>query len=189
MRILRLVLPAVALCCLGMAERPPTVIVRFYAEANARDTDTFSTPIKIGNPPHDAFLEKIAAVHERQITAVYPFRAPDGTWGCSFKLDHDGRLGLELISTSRRGAILVGFIGTKRGNHRVVDMVIDRPVLDGVITMPHGLTELEIAVLTKQFRVLGNGGVAPKLKRTPWNWNPFQKKEAVPELAPRGNDQ
>lgn len=166
-----------------MAERPPTVTVRFYAEANARDTDTFSTPIKIGNPPHDGFLEKMAAVHERQIRAIYPFRAPDGTWGCTFKLDNDGRLGLEVISTSRRGAILVGFLGTKKGSHRVVDMVIDRPVLDGVITMPKGLTDMEIAVLSKQFKVLGNNGEVPKLKMEKRSWNPFRKKAPAAEPA------
>ena len=184
MRVIRrLLLPAIALCCLGMAERPPTVTVRFHAEANARDGTSFTTPIKIGNPPRDAFLEKIAVVHERQIRAIYPFRAPDGTWGCTFKLDNDGRLGLEVISTSRRGAFLVGFLGTKKGSHRVVDMVIDRTVADGIITMPKGLTDMEIAVLSKQFKVLGGENAVPKLVTEKRSWNPFRKKAPATELA------
>ncbi len=189
MRVLRLLLPTIALCFLGMAERPPTVTVRFYAEANARDGASFTTPIKLGNPPRDAFLEKIPAVHERQIKAIYPFKAPDGTWGCTYKLDADGRLGLEVISTSRRGAFLVGFLGTKKGSHRVVDIVIDRTVADGIITMPKGLTDLEIAVLSKQFKVLGGEAAVPKLKTEKRSWNPFARKAPATELAVERNDQ
>ncbi|MGB8168656.1 MAG: hypothetical protein WCF18_14255 [Chthoniobacteraceae bacterium] len=183
MRVLRLLLPVIALCCLGMADRPPTVTVRFFAEANSRDGTSFSTPIKLGNPPRDAFLEKIAVVHERQIRAIYPFKTPDGTWGCTFKLDNDGRLGLEVVSTERRGTFLVGFLGTKKGSHRVCDIMIDRTVTDGIITMPKGLTDMEIAVLSKQFKVLGNAGDVPKLKTEKRSWNPFRKKEAAPALT------
>jgi hypothetical protein len=185
MRVLRLFLPALALCFLGMAERPPTVTVRFHAEANSRDGTSFSTPIKLGNPPRDAFLEKMAVIHERQIKAIYPFKAPDGTWGCAFKLDHDGRLGLEVVSTERRGTFLIGFLGTKKGSHRMVDMVIDRTVSDGVISVPKGLTDMEIAVLSKQFKVLGGVAVpeVPNMPKEKRGWNPFAKK-ATPAPAP-----
>ncbi len=188
MRVLRLLLPAIALACLGMAERPPTVTVRFHAEANSRDGESFATPIKLGNPPRDAFLEKVAMIHERQIRAIYPFKAPDGSWGCAFKLDHDGRLNLEVVSTQRRGTLLIGFLGTKKGSHRMVDMIIDRTVTDGIISVPKGLTDMEIAVLSKQFKVLGGGSNMPKLKTEKRNWNPFRKKEAAPALA-GGNGQ
>lgn len=186
--ISRFILPAIALfCCLGMAERPPTVTVRFHAEANSRDGASFATPIKLGNPPHDAFLEKVAVVHERMIKAIYPFKAPDGTWGCTFKLDNDGRLSLEVVSTERRGTMLVGFLGTKKGSHRMVDMIIDRTVADGIISVPKGLTDMEIAVLSKQFKVLGNNGDVPKLQTQKRSWNPFRKKEAPPAMATEGN--
>lgn len=183
MRVLRFLLPAIALACLGMAERPPTVTVRFFAEANARDGASFSTPIKLGNPQRDAHLEKIATVHERQIKAIYPFRAPDGTWGCAFKLDNDGRINLEVVSTERRGTFLVGFIGTKKGSHRVADMLIDRTVSDGIISVPKGLTDMEVAVLSKQFKVLGGADAVPKLKTARRSWNPFAKKEPTTQLA------
>lgn len=184
MRVFRLLLlPAIALCFLGMAERPPTVTVRFFAEANARDGASFSTPIKLGNPPRDAFLEKVATIHERQIKAIYPFKAPDGTWGCAFKLDNDGRINLEVVSTQRRGTFLVGFIGTKKGSHRVADMIIDRTVSDGIISVPKGLTDLEVAVLSEQFKTLGGESPVPKLKTAKRSWNPFAKKSATTELS------
>jgi hypothetical protein len=177
MRFSRLLLPVLALGCLGFAERPPEFSVRFFAEANARDGRSFSTPMKLGNPPRDGFVEKVPSVHERQISSIFPFRAADGTWGCAFKLDNDGRINLEVVSTERRGTFLVGFIGTNKGQHRLPDMIIDRTVTDGIISVPHGLTDLEIAILSKQFKVLG-GGTAPKLKKAPRSWNPFKKAPA-----------
>jgi hypothetical protein len=34
-------------------------------------------------------------------------------------------------------------------------MVVDKPVRDGIINIPHGLTLLEIQMLEKQFPTLG----------------------------------
>src|SRR5689334_5975188 len=82
------------LCLLGMARKQSTII-RFYIEANPRDTDEFSTKIELKNPPRQAFVEKIPTIHERMIKAIYPYEAQDGTWGCAFKLDESGRVRLE----------------------------------------------------------------------------------------------
>jgi hypothetical protein len=191
MRVLRLLLlPALALCCLALAERPPEFTVRFHAEGNARDGDSFATAVKLGNPPRDAFIERVAMINERQITGVYPFKADDGTWGCAFKLDHDGRLNLEVVSTERRGTFLVGFLATKKGNHRLPDLTIDRTVNDGVISVPHGLTDTEIAILGKQFKLIGDVKIPqiPKEVKEKKSWNPFGKKKAPPSMpvAPEG---
>ncbi len=181
MRVIRLLLPLLAVLFFGMADRPPTVSFRFYAEANARDGAPFSTPIKLGNPPRDAFLEKVPTINEGQIKTIYPFRSEDGTWGCSLRLDNSGRINLEVVSTERRGTFLIGFLGTKKGNHRLPDLIIDRTVSDGIITVPRGLTDIEMAVLAKQFKVVGDPDL-PKLtipteKRS---WNPFRKKPTAP---------
>jgi hypothetical protein len=37
----------------------------------------------------------------------------------------------------------------------VIDMLIDKPVRDGIITIPRGMTELEMTALTKEFPVIG----------------------------------
>jgi hypothetical protein len=159
-----------------MGERSGDLTVRFYAEANARDGAPFATPIKLGNPPRDAFLQKVPTINERNVRSIYPFRAPDGTWGCTLKLDNDGRLGLELVSTEKRGTLLVGFIGTAKGQHRLQDILIDRTVSDGILTIAHGLTDLEIGVLGRQFKVVGDAPI-PKLKREPRKWWPFGTKK------------
>jgi hypothetical protein len=141
-----------ALC--GMGGKPP-VVIRFFVEANAQDTDRFATPIKLQNPPREAFIEKVPTISERMIKAIYPFQAANGTWGCAFQLDESGRLSLELASGERRGTSMIAFVGTKTGTHQVVDMLIDKPIKDGVISIPYGLTELEVAALSKEYPVLG----------------------------------
>ncbi|HEX8295943.1 MAG TPA: hypothetical protein VF593_06555 [Chthoniobacteraceae bacterium] len=187
MRFVRLLLPILAVCSLGMGGRPPAVTVRFFCEANARDGSAFSTPYKLTNPPREAFLQKVPSVHEGQIKEVFPFRAPDGSWGCAFRLDNDGRINLEVVSTDHRGSALVGFVGTKRGNHPVVEMIIDRTVADGVISVPRGLTDLEIVALSKQFKVLGDRSQLPnvKLPSEKRKGGIFRKKEpTAPAAAP-----
>lgn len=152
MKPARLLLCALAaFCFLGFKRKEMPVTVRFYAEARAADTERFATPIELRHPPRSAFIEKIPTIHERHIKSVYPFPAADGTSGCAFELDPSGRLALDVVSTDRRGTSLVAFVSTKGGAHQVIDMVIDRTVKDGIITIQRGLTELEIAALTKQW--------------------------------------
>jgi hypothetical protein len=158
LRIMRskfgVVFALLGLAFLGMGDKPD-VTVRFFVEANSQDTDHFATPATLKNPPRDAFIEKTPLVSERMVKAIYPFQAADGTWGCSFKLDESGRISLEVVSTTHRGRSIVAFLSTKKGTHQVVDMLVDKPIGDGVITIPYGLTEMEIALLTKEFHVLG----------------------------------
>lgn len=182
MRILRLLFPAVAVCFLAFGEKPPTVTVRFFAEANSRDGRSFATPFQAKNPPREIYLQKVPTIHERQIDGIFPFRADDGTWGCAFKLDNDGRINLEVTSTDHRGSAFVGFIGTARGSHPAVEMIIDKTVRDGVITIPRGLTDMEMAALGRQFKRIG-GEEPPSSKPEKRGW--FGKKEkAAPELSP-----
>jgi hypothetical protein len=145
-----------ALLSLGMGDKPQ-VAVRFHVQANAQDTERFATPIHIENPARDIFIEKIPSINERMIKAIYPFQAANGTWGCSFKLDEGGRISLAVLSTERRGQTIVAMLSSKEHSRLVIAMLIDKPINDGIITIPYGLTELEIAVLTKQFPVIGQG--------------------------------
>ena len=149
-----LLLAGLAPLVLGMAHKSE-LTVRFFAEANAQDTEKFSTPVALKNPPRAAYIEKVSAINEKMIKAIYPFQAKDGTWGCAFKLDDSGKMSLEVVSTERRGSSMIAFISTQAGAHQVIDMLIDKPIRDGIISIPSGLTELEIAALTKKFPVLG----------------------------------
>ncbi len=151
-----LLLLCAVLACLftGMAKKP-TITVRFFAEANKLDSERFAKPLTFRNPPREGYIENVPTLHEKFIKAVYPFQASDGTWGCAFQLDNSGRINLEVVSTERRGTSLVAFVGTKLGAHQVVELLIDKPIRDGIISIPHGLTELEVAAITKEWPVIG----------------------------------
>jgi hypothetical protein len=155
MNAIRFCLIAIAgLCFLGAAKKP-AVAVRFHVEANARDGDVFAMPVKFRNPPRDGFVERVPSLSERDVQGIYPTNAGDGTFGCAFVLNTHGRTALQTISTEKRGSSLVVFVSTKGGTHQVVELMIDKPINDGVIFVPRGMTLLEIEALQKQFPTKG----------------------------------
>ena len=150
----------------------PGVTVRFHTETNAQDSDTFAMPVNLFYQRRKAYLNRVPDFSEKQVQTIFPFEAGDGTWGCVFQLTAQGRLRLESLSSETRGAALVVFVGTKGGQHQVVDMVIDRPVTDGIITVPRGLTGPEVVALRKQFKEIGarkpDAGNQKKSDPTDW---------------------
>jgi hypothetical protein len=148
---LRWLLPLVMLPFLAASKKAPDVTVRFHSEANPRDTDTFAVQVMLSNPPRQAFISKIPDISEKDIQAIYPFPAPDGSMGCAFKLDEHGRIALDSLSIEKRGQSVVATMNGRQ----VVDMQIDRRVSDGVITIQRGLTQEDIAALQKKFRIVG----------------------------------
>lgn len=165
----RFLFPALAALVLalpahGMSKKP-ALTVRFHTEANARDGNSFAMPVKLFYQRKEVYLNRVPDFSEKQIALIYPFQTQDGTWGCVFQLNAVGRIRLETLSNESRGAALVVFVGTKGGQHQVIDMVIDRTVSDGMITIPRGLTALEIAVMQKEFKSIGSevkGGTPAK---------------------------
>jgi hypothetical protein len=154
---LRFLVPLVLFSFAGMTKRPD-FIVRFFVEANSQDTERFSSPIQLKYPPRSAYIERVPVVSERNIKGIFPFSAPDGTWGCAFQLDPSGRLSLQTSSMENRGKSMVVYIGTKKGTHQVIDMVIDKPIGDGIITIQRGMSIGEIEALGKRYPVLGRKG-------------------------------
>jgi hypothetical protein len=142
---------AVLLC--GFAKKPK-LSVRFHVEAIGNAGGSFTMPAKFVNPPRDGFIESVPFVSERNIKAIFPVQHPDGQLGCAFQLDRSGAIGLQTTSTDRRGASIVAFISTKTGTHQVVDMVIDKPIRDGIIYIPRGLSPGEIDMLKQLYPVM-----------------------------------
>ena len=162
LRLFPILLAALALT--GMA-RKPALSIRFHVEAGGTEGAPFAVPVKFANPPRDGFMSSVPAISERNIVAVYPVPSPTGSWGCAFKLDESGRVALDTLSREHRGASLVGFVSTKGGTHQLLDMVIDRPVSDGILWLPRGLTPGEIELFVKQFRTFGPATPAPAKKQ------------------------
>jgi hypothetical protein len=131
------------------------ITVRFHSEANKNDSEAFAIPVTLIYQRRQAYLSRVPDFSEKQIESILPFPAKDGSWGCVFKLNPQGRIRLETMSGEIRGSALVVFIGTKAGQRQVADMIIDRPVSDGIISVPRGLNPLEILLLKKQFKTMG----------------------------------
>lgn len=157
MRAAPLLLLVLALGSFGFSKKQ-NITVRFHIEANERDGQPFAMPIQFEHPQRKGFVAQIPAISERNIEAIFPFLASDGTSGCAFKLDNFGRTALEEMSLSNRGASVVAFVGTKAGTHQVIDMVVDKVIRDGIISIPRGLTDMEVAALLKEYKVMGQTG-------------------------------
>ena len=140
--------------CTAMSKKPD-ITVRIHTEADKNDTDTFSIPVNLIYQQRQAYLSKVADISERMIEKILPFPAKDGSWGCVLKMNPMGRIRLENMSGQIRGSALVIFVSTKFGNHQVADMIVDRVVTDGIITIPRGLNEMEIVLLKQKFKILG----------------------------------
>ena len=151
--------------CPAMTKKTP-IAVRFHTEANKNDSDAFSIPVNLIYQKRQAYLSKVADISEKMIEKILPFPAKDGSWGCVIKLNPQGRIRLENMSGMMRGSALVIFVTTEVSRHQVADMIIDRVVTDGIITIPRGLTDLEVALLKKEFKVLGET-TKPNLRSKP----------------------
>jgi hypothetical protein len=157
--ILRLLCIAIASLTLPLPvhamSKKSELTVRFHAEANRNDSEAFAIPVNLIYQRRQAYVSRVPDFSEKHIERIQPFVAKDGSWGCVFKLNPQGRIRLETMSGEIRGSALVVFIGTKMGQRQVADLMIDRPVTDGIISIPRGLAPLEILLLKKQFKIIG----------------------------------
>jgi len=141
-------LPVLALFCIAGARKEPEVTVRFYTEVSGKESDSFSFPVQLHFPPRRGYITKIPNISERDITGIYLFQAADGSVGCSFLLDEHGKVALDTLSIEKRGTSLVALVNGRQA----VDILIDRRVSDGIVTIPQGLTLPEAAMLKKTFK-------------------------------------
>jgi hypothetical protein len=134
-------------------DKPPPCTVRFHVEVQAAGADPFSVPINLQNPKRQVFVESSPALTERHIREAFVFPAEDGTWGAAFRLDQSGRITLTQMSTANRGRGIVAYVGNGKFARQISeDIYIDRPVLDGIMPIPRGLTYAEAMLLQKSFQ-------------------------------------
>jgi hypothetical protein len=150
----------------GAMSHKPEITVRFHTETNRNDSAAFAVPVSLIYQHRQVFISNISDLSEKQIDRILPFPAKDGSWGCVFKLNSQGRIRLETLSGEIRGSALVLFVSTKAGRHHVADWIIDRPVADGIITVPRGLSTIEILLLKKQFKILGAPAKQPQREKS-----------------------
>lgn len=123
---------------------------RVHLGANARDGSVFSQPVRMPDG-HDVFIEKTPWLSERDVVAFYPYRAPDGTFGALLQLDDHGRTILDTLSMEHRGEMLFIFLDGRA----LTEMRIDRRVSDGKIFLPSGLSQADLKLMGKSWKVIG----------------------------------
>lgn len=149
MRLSRLLLAAAALACVAGAKKP-VIDLRVHAEGTEAEAPTFAIPATLLNG-RPTFLQRMPLATQSEIDAIYPFAAADGSQGVYLKLGAHGSRLLQQHTMSQQGKLLVVML-----NGRMVsNLLVDRPIDDGIIAIPRGLTPEDIAVLTSAFPVLG----------------------------------
>jgi hypothetical protein len=147
----------IGLCgCAGMMEGGPKAVVRFHFETSGgvANRNAFSMPLFVGtgDRARRVQVEVTPAVTELLVSAYAGALVEDGTYGGLFKLNANGRIALEELTSSNRGRLVVVFVGARgKGMRQVVDMRVDRVISDGVIPIPRGLTEKEDEMFRKAF--------------------------------------
>ncbi len=167
----------------GHKKRDPTIAIRFYAQVYAFDPE-FTAKIKIGNPPREVVIEKIASISERDVASFYPYRAADGSYSVVLQLDRHGSATLEAISAEKIGLVLIASVSGRM----TAALKVDKPISDGIIFIPSGLTVGDIRAMGASFSLMGETEAdrEARRKRTEKPENPLETgSEALPSPTPR----
>jgi hypothetical protein len=125
-------------------------VFRVHAEANANDGSVFTQPIR-SMTGRDVFIQKTAWLSERDVKAYCPYHAPDGSYGALLQLDDHGRVVLDTLSVEHRSSYLFVFMNGRP----LTELQVDRRVSDGRIYLASGLTEADIKLMNKDWKLIG----------------------------------
>ena len=125
--------------------------LRVHLEANANDSEVFASSMRSAVTGKKIVMEKIPRLSEQDVVAFYPYQAADGTFGALFKLSEHGKLVLDTLSVERRGAFLYIFVNGRPA----AEQQIDRRVSDGKLYLASGLTQNDLQLMGKDWRVMG----------------------------------
>jgi hypothetical protein len=140
-----------ALFAASVAGKDRHCTFRVHAEANSNDTASFSSSVKAVFSGKQVAIERMPRLSERDVVAFYPYPAGDGKYGALVQLDDHGRLALDTLSIERRGSLLFVLINGRP----VTELQIDRRVSDGRIYVASGLTQADIELMKKDWRLIG----------------------------------
>lgn len=124
---------------------------RVHVAANQNDGAVFAQPIR-SLSGKNVFIEKTPWLSERDVKAFYPYKSPDGTtYGALLQLDDHGRTILDTLSVERRGSQLFVFVNGRP----LTELQVDKRVSDGKLYLASGLTEQDIRLMAKDWKLLG----------------------------------
>jgi hypothetical protein len=126
---------------------------RVHAQANPRDTDTFSIPAPATSSGREVAIQKMPWITEHDVVGFSPYQAPYGTYGALFQLDDHARVVLDTLSVEHRGGFLFIFVNGRL----ITELQVDKRVSDGRIYVPSGLSAADIEKMKKDWRLIGQG--------------------------------
>lgn len=129
----------------------PHCTLRAHVEANANDGAVFSTQLRSPATGKNIVIEKVPTISERDVLAFYPCPAADGSYGVLFKLSDHGKLALDTLSLEKRGTFLYVFVNGRPA----AELQVDKRVSDGKLFVPSGLTQTDIDLMKKDWRLIG----------------------------------
>lgn len=142
---------ALLVLTVGGAEAGPRhCTLQVHIEANANDGSVFAQPIR-SLSGRQVYIEKTAWLSERDVKAYYPYRAADGSYAVLLQLDDHGRTVLDTLSMEHRGGILYVFVNGRP----LTELQIDRRIKDGKLYLGSGLTEDDIKLMNKDWKLIG----------------------------------
>ena len=135
----------------GPAAAKPHCTFRVHLTANENDGEIFAQPVRSlsGKPVH---IERTAWISENDVIAFYPYKSTDrATYGALLQLDDHGRTILDTLSVEHRGSTLFIFVNGRP----LTELLVDKRVSDGKMYVPGGLTEADIKLMAKDWKLLG----------------------------------
>ncbi len=93
----------------------------------------------------------MARITEYDVVAFYPYQIAKDHYGALLRLDDHGTIALDTLSVERRGSLLFVFINGRP----ITELQIDKRVSDGQIYIASGLTKLDIDLMKKDWRLIG----------------------------------
>ena len=126
-------------------------MLRVHTEANPADTEVFSTSVRAKLSGKEVAIEKVARITENDVQGYYPYPLGNGQFGVLLQLDEHGRVALDALSVERRGGFLFVFINGRA----ITELQIDKRVTDGQLYIPSGLTSVDIELMKRDFKLIG----------------------------------
>ena len=126
-------------------------MLRIHAQANPADTEAFSRSVKAQLSGKNVAIERVARITEWDVRGFIPYSLGNGGFGVLLQLDEHGRLLLDQLSVERKGQFLFVFINGRP----ITELQIDKRVSDGQVYIPSGLSAADIALMKKDWKVIG----------------------------------
>ena len=127
------------------------VTFRVHLTANQNDGAVFAQPIR-SLSGKNVFIQRTPWLSERDVKAFYPYKSADGaSFGALLQLDDHGQTVLDTESVERRGSLLFIFVNGRP----LTELRIDKRVSDGKIYLASGLTQQDIQLMAKAWKLLG----------------------------------